>query len=67
MPQEDQAGGARISARFQEWLEHWQVGQEALNQERPWECLELREYEEAVPLIKVRALRTGAAMCKTTM
>ena len=37
----------------------------AQNQERPWECLELREHEEAVPLLKVKVLRKGTAIYKS--
>ena len=38
----------------------------AQNQDRPWECLELREHEQAVPLLKVKVLREVTAMKKST-
>ena len=63
--QEDRAKGARIGAMFQEWDEHWQIGQAAQKQERPWGCLELRQLEEAVPPLEARVLLKGAAILKS--
>ena len=38
----------------------------AKNEVRPWECLQSRKDEEAVPLLEVRALRAVAAIYRST-
>ena len=65
--EEDAALGARIGAKFYEWHEQWRVCEESVpGQCKPWEDLELRKPEEALPSLIVKALHRLAMASEAT-
>ena len=65
--EEDATLGARTGAKFIEWHKPWRVGDESVpGQYKPWEDLELRKQEEALPSLSVKALRRSAMASKAT-
>ena len=55
------------SVKFEEWCNFWRVGEEVQEQYKPWEDMELKKQAEALPPLRVKALRKAAATCKATM
>ena len=63
-PEEDAAEGARIGTKFQEWYCIGKLVKSFWIQIKPSDDQELRSNKEALPPLKVRALRRAAAECE---